>query len=114
MTAKSEAEDVVAGLEAGGDEYLTKPVDQKALVARVKSMLRIKELHDTTQKQAERIEADAARLAELNESLQKRVAQQVAELERQSEMLHQSEKLSALGEVLAYAFPRLQIQDALH
>ena len=82
VTAKAEAEDVVAGLEAGGDEYLTKPVDQKALVARVKSMLRIKELHDTTQEQAERIEADAARLAEWNESLQTRVAQQVAELDR--------------------------------
>jgi len=82
VTAKAEAEDVVAGLEAGGDEYLTKPVDQKALVARVKSMLRIKELHDTTQEQAERIEADAARLAEWNESLQKQVAQQVAELDR--------------------------------
>ncbi len=78
VTAKAEAEDVVAGLEAGGDEYLTKPVDQKSLVARVKSMLRIKELHDTTQEQAERIEADAARLAEWNESLQTRVAQQVA------------------------------------
>ncbi len=75
VTAKAEAEDVVAGLEAGGDEYLTKPVDQKALVARVKSMLRIKQLHDTTQEQAERIEADAARLAEWNESLQTRVAQ---------------------------------------
>ncbi len=42
VTAKAEAKDVVAGLEAGGDEYLTKPVDQKALVARVKSMLRIR------------------------------------------------------------------------
>ncbi len=82
VTAKAETEDVVAGLEAGGDEYLTKPVDHKALVARVKSMLRIKELHDTTQEQAERIEADAARLAEWNESLQTRVAQQVAELDR--------------------------------
>ena len=82
VTAKAAVEDVVAGLEAGGDEYLTKPVDQKALVARVKSMLRIKELHDTTQEQAERIEADAARLAEWNESLQKQVAQQVAELDR--------------------------------
>ena len=78
VTAKAEAADVVAGLEAGGDEYLTKPVDQKALVARVKSMLRIKQLHDTTQDQARRIEADAARLAEWNESLKK----QVAELER--------------------------------
>ncbi len=82
VTAKAEAKDVVAGLEAGGDEYVTKPVDQKALVARVKSMLRIKELHDKTEEQAARIEADAARLAGWNESLQKQVAQQVAELDR--------------------------------
>ena len=46
VTAKAESKDIVAGLEAGGDEYLTKPVDQRALVSRVKSMLRIKELHD--------------------------------------------------------------------
>jgi serine phosphatase RsbU (regulator of sigma subunit) len=47
VTAKADSIDVVAGLEAGGDEYLTKPLDQAALVARVKSMLRIKSLHDT-------------------------------------------------------------------
>ena len=46
VTAKADPKDVVAGLEAGGDEYLTKPVDHGSLVARVKSMLRIKELHD--------------------------------------------------------------------
>ena len=33
VTAKSDPKDVVAGLEAGADEYLTKPVDQAALVA---------------------------------------------------------------------------------
>src|SRR5215470_2590711 len=49
VTAKADSRDVVAGLEAGGDEYLIKPVDQAALVARVKSMLRIKKLHDTGQ-----------------------------------------------------------------
>ena len=49
VTAKADPKDVVAGLEAGGDEYLTKPVDQVALVARVKSMLRIKELHDSVE-----------------------------------------------------------------
>ena len=42
----------MAGLDAGADEYLTKPVDQAALVARVRSVLRIKALHDQVQAQA--------------------------------------------------------------
>ena len=49
ITARTDPRDVVAGLEAGGDEYLIKPVDQVALLARVKSVLRIKNLHDTAQ-----------------------------------------------------------------
>jgi len=47
VTAKAESRDVVQGLDAGADEYLTKPIDQKALVARVKALLRIKEQHDS-------------------------------------------------------------------
>ena len=43
-TARAASQDVVAGLDAGADEYLTKPIDQAALVARVRSMLRVKEL----------------------------------------------------------------------
>jgi adenylate cyclase len=75
VTAMADSKDVVAGLEAGGDEYLTKPVDHAALAARVRSMLRIKRLHDTA-------EALAAEVKELNVSLERRVAEQVAELER--------------------------------
>ncbi len=75
ITAMTETKDVVAGFEAGGDDYLTKPVDQQALVARVRSMLRIKQLHDTVQ-------AQAAELARWNATLEDRVARQVAELER--------------------------------
>jgi serine phosphatase RsbU (regulator of sigma subunit) len=55
VTAKAESKDVVAGLESGGDEYLTKPVDHAALVSRVKSMLRIKDLHDTVLQQSARL-----------------------------------------------------------
>jgi len=82
VTAKADTKDIVAGLEAGGDEYLTKPVDQGALVARVKSMLRIKALHDTVHEQAGRLEAQAGQLAEWNKTLEQRVADQLAELER--------------------------------
>jgi class 3 adenylate cyclase len=86
VTAKGDSKDVVAGLEAGADEYLTKPVDQAALVARVKSMLRIKALHDTVQAQAARLEAQAAQLGEWNQMLEKRVAEQLGQLERLSRL----------------------------
>jgi adenylate cyclase len=79
VTAKADPKDVVAGLEAGGDEYLTKPVDQIALVARVKSMLRIKELHDS-------VEAMAVKLAEWNRTLEHRVEAQVSQLDRLSRL----------------------------
>jgi adenylate cyclase len=82
VTAKADSQDVVAGFEAGGDEYLTKPVDQAALVARVESMLRIKSLHDTVQEQAVRLEAQKAELADWNQTLEQRCAAQLAELER--------------------------------
>jgi class 3 adenylate cyclase len=79
VTAKADPRDVVAGLEAGGDEYLTKPVDQTALVARVKSMLRIKALHDS-------VESLAAQLAEWNRTLEARVEAQVTQLDRLSRL----------------------------
>ena len=75
VTAMADARDIVAGLDAGADEYLTKPVDQQALVARVRSMLRIKALHDTVLAQAEE-------LARWNSTLEQRVARQVEELGR--------------------------------
>jgi class 3 adenylate cyclase len=75
VTAKADTKDVVTGLEAGADEYLTKPVDQTSLVARVKSMLRVKELHD-------KVAAQAADLAKWNKALEQRVADQLSQIER--------------------------------
>ena len=68
VTAKTSAQDVLAGLEAGGDDYLTKPIDHGALIVRVRAMLRIKALHD--------------QITVLNEGLEKKVRDQVDELER--------------------------------
>jgi len=82
VTARADAKDVIAGLESGGDDYLTKPVDHAALSARVRAMLRIKTLHDTVQAQAQRLEEQAAGLVALNRTLEERVAAQVDEIER--------------------------------
>ena len=82
VTAKSESKDIVAGLEAGGDEYLTKPVDQAALVARVKSMLRMKALYDQVQEQTARLEAQTIQLSEWNRTLEQRVQDEVTKVER--------------------------------
>jgi class 3 adenylate cyclase/CheY-like chemotaxis protein len=75
LTARTDSKDVVAGLDAGADEYLTKPVDHAALIARVRSALRLKALHD-------RVCAQADDLAKWNRTLEQRVAAQVAEIER--------------------------------
>lgn len=82
VTAKSDMRDVVAGLEAGADDYLVKPFDQSALIARVRSLLRIKSLHDLALAQAARLEEQAAELAAYNRSLEEQVSAQVAEIER--------------------------------
>ena len=75
VTAKSDTRDVIEGLDAGGDDYLAKPFDHSALLARVRSMLRQKALHDKVQEQAES-------LANWNRTLEERVSEQVSEIER--------------------------------
>ena len=40
LTAKSQSEDIVRGLEAGADDYVTKPFDRLVLLARVRAVLR--------------------------------------------------------------------------
>jgi len=75
MVTASGDQEKVAAIEAGADDFITKPFDQAELVARVSSLLRIKRYHDT-------IEAQAAELAEWNRELERRVTEQVEQLER--------------------------------
>lgn len=74
VTAKSATEDIVTGLDAGADDYLTKPIDQAALLARLRAALRFRDLQD-------KINEQAAQLAEWNKQLASKVDAQVAEIE---------------------------------
>jgi class 3 adenylate cyclase len=81
ITALDPGEERVKGIEAGTDDFLAKPINQPELLARVRSLLRTKELHDTIQQQS-------AELAELNQSLDRRVHEQVQQLERLGRLKH--------------------------
>ena len=45
LTAKGELEDKIAGLDCGADDYLTKPFEMGELLARVRAMLRRREIY---------------------------------------------------------------------
>jgi adenylate cyclase len=69
----------INGIAAGADDFLSKPINQPELFARVASLLRIKRLHEQTQRQA-------VQLADWSATLERRVAEQVAENERLSRL----------------------------
>ena len=72
VTALDPGQERVKGIDAGADDFLTKPIHQPEILARVRSLLRIKALHDE--------------LTDLNRHLEERVGEQVAQLERLSRL----------------------------
>ena len=79
VTALDDRAERIKGIEAGADDFLSRPVNAPELLARVRSLLRIRALHDTVRRQA-------AQLAAWNRSLERRVNEEVARVERLSRL----------------------------
>jgi DNA-binding SARP family transcriptional activator/class 3 adenylate cyclase len=75
MITASGNEEKVAAIEAGADDFIPRPFDQSELLARVRSLLRIKSFHDT-------ITDQAAELAAWNRVLEDQINEQVDEVQR--------------------------------
>ena len=82
----------VRGLEGGADAYLSEPIDQRELLATVKSLLRMREAQREARRQAEEAELARQQLKAMNETLERRVEQRTAELQRQ---ISEVQKLSS-------------------
>jgi two-component system, cell cycle response regulator len=66
VTARDSTQDKVEGLDAGADDYLTKPINFPELEARVRSMLRIKRLQDELDQKNRELEVANRRLRRLS------------------------------------------------
>ncbi len=90
VTSKAEREMKIEGLELGADDYVAKPFHPRELLARVRALVRLRELQAT-------VEAHNDLLVSTNQEL----ADALGELKDTSAQLVQAERLAAVGELAA-------------
>jgi DNA-binding NarL/FixJ family response regulator len=100
ITASGEQEKLKA-TESGADDFITKPFNQAELLARIRSLLRIKSYHDTIQRQA-------AELAEWNQTLTEHVEERTSELaEARAQILELYRALAERNQTLQETLEKL-------
>ncbi len=88
LTSNSEDEDKVNGLELGADDYLTKPFNNRELLARVKALLRRAELGMTAKEKSKELIRIGELVLDLTENTLYRAGQEIPLTTKEFEILH--------------------------
>jgi class 3 adenylate cyclase len=86
ISASADSESVVRCIQMGADDHLGKPFDPVLLEARIGACLEKKRLRDQERELLDTVSHQASALAEWNETLERRVAEQVDELDRMARL----------------------------
>ncbi len=87
VTTLQDPKEKLNALEAGGDDYINKPVQEEDLIFRVKTHLKVRELTES--------------LEEMNKNLEKKVEEKTKTLLDIERQLYQAEKMSVIGTMLS-------------
>jgi signal transduction histidine kinase len=95
ITSYADMENRIRGIEAGAEDFISKPFDSAEVLARIKMLLHVKSLND-------RLNSAYHDMAELNQSLEVRIVQAVDDLRRKDRMLIMQDRLAVMGEMINY------------
>ncbi len=97
ITALRETADRVKGIESGCDDFISKPVDRMELLARVRSLLKVKAYNDLLNNYRKELESEVAsrtkELADINSGLEKKVKERTEELENEKYKLKERNEI---------------------
>lgn len=114
VTALSEKEHRIRAMEAGADDFLSKPVDQTELLIRVKSLLRIKSYHDELREKYQEIAEKNKKLEELEKAKEGLTHMIIHDLNNPLQAISGQIELMLMGEDGLTEGPRLTLHRVLH
>jgi PAS domain S-box-containing protein/putative nucleotidyltransferase with HDIG domain len=91
VTVLWETEDRVKGIEAGCDDFLSRPFDKTELIARVRSLLKVKAYNDLMSNYRKELESEVTRRSDELKHTLENLQQEITEHKRTEEMLLDSE-----------------------
>jgi len=93
ITSYADRENRIRGIEAGAEDFISKPFDSVEVLTRIKMLINVKSLND-------RLQSAYHDISSLNISLEARIARAVDEIRQKDQMLIVQGRLAAMGEMI--------------